>query len=116
MSLKGKTAVVTGVSGTVGAGILDQFLRAGATVIAPVRGNKDALLKSLGDVGVSHLDVVTANVSDESSVLELASYIKQKYGSIDHVVTSVGGWWQKGKGCSMNAKMLKKAYVHTAGV
>ena len=49
MSLEGKTALITGASGVVGAGILDQLLRAGATVIAPVRGNKESFLQSLGD-------------------------------------------------------------------
>lgn len=96
MSLAGKTALVTGGSGTVGAGVLDQLVHAGATVIVPLRGSKDSVLQSLGDVDVSKLDFVSANVGDEKSVVKLAEYINQKYGSIDHVVTSVGGWWQKG--------------------
>ena len=96
MALKGQVAVVTGASGTVGAGILDQLLSAGATVVAPVRGSKDALVHSLADLDVSNLDIVTAHVSEEDSVLKLATYIKEKYGSIDHVITSVGGWRQKG--------------------
>ena len=97
MALKGKTALITGSSGTVGSGILDEFLKEGATVVAPVRGSKDTLLQSLGDADVSKLDVVDANVSEEESVLQLANYVKQKYGRLDHVVTSVGGWWQKGE-------------------
>lgn len=97
MSLEGKTALVTGATGTVGNGILFQLLREGATVIAPVRGSKDALLASLDGANVSNLDVVVADVSDEPSVVELAKHIKDKYGSIDHVITSVGGWWQKGQ-------------------
>ncbi|KAL4549971.1 hypothetical protein Ndes2526B_g04950 [Nannochloris sp. 'desiccata'] len=49
MSLKGKTAVITGGSGIVGSGIVHQFLKEGAKVIAPVRTEKgrQALLKDL---------------------------------------------------------------------
>lgn len=110
MSLAGKTALVTGGSGTVGAGVLDQLVHAGATVIVPLRGSKDSVLQSLGDVDVSKLDFVSANVGDEKSVVKLAEYINQKYGSIDHVVTSVGGWWQKGPLLQLQTAEFLKEY------
>ena len=96
MALQGKITLVSGASGVVAAGILDQILRSGATVVAPIRGNRDALLRSLGDVDTSKLDVVTCTVTEERSVEELAQYIQKKYGHLDHVITSVGGWWQNG--------------------
>ncbi|GAQ81336.1 hypothetical protein KFL_000770290 [Klebsormidium nitens] len=94
-------ALVTGGSGIVGAGVIYAFLKAGAQVIAPVRNEKGkgSLLGDLRDLDkptLAHLEIPTADLSDPKSVAELGEMVKAKHGSLDHVVTSVGGWWQKG--------------------
>jgi 3-oxoacyl-[acyl-carrier protein] reductase len=95
--MAGEVALVVGGSGVVGSGIIRAFLAAGATVVAPLRGNPaKTLLPELEGVDTSKLDVIKADVSDPKQVANLAEVVKQKYGSLDHVVASVGGWWQKG--------------------
>jgi NAD(P)-dependent dehydrogenase (short-subunit alcohol dehydrogenase family) len=81
----------------VGSGIIRAFLAAGATVVAPLRGDPaKTLLPELEGIDTAKLDVIKADVSDPKQVANLAQDVKQKYGSLDHVVASVGGWWQKG--------------------
>lgn len=50
------------------------------------------------DFDSSKLDVqVGVDMADPKQVEQLAENVKTKYGSLDHVVSSMGGWWQKGK-------------------
>ncbi|GAQ86226.1 hypothetical protein KFL_002770030 [Klebsormidium nitens] len=98
-SLANKVAVVTGGSGTVGSGIIYQLLKAGAKVIAPVRNErgKQSLLSELESLpSTANLETPLADVSDAKSVEALGNEVKTKYGTVDHVVTAVGSWWQKG--------------------
>jgi NAD(P)-dependent dehydrogenase (short-subunit alcohol dehydrogenase family) len=57
---------------------------------------KQSLLTDLKDLpSTENLDTFVADVSDPKSVEALGEAVKAKYGAVDHVVTSVGGWWQK---------------------
>ena len=96
MALNGKVAIVSGGSGVVGSGIIGQYLAAGATVIAPLRGSSDSLLKEVEYASAKNLEVVAADVTNEREIAQLARTVEGKYGSVDHIVTVVGGWWQKG--------------------
>lgn len=88
--LTDKTVVVPGGTGNVGEGIVRQFLRAGARVIVPSRTQ-------------ARLDTLRALVKDDAERLEgvVAAYgsfdeaeeLAESLGVVDHVVTSVGGWW-----------------------
>lgn len=94
-------ALVTGGSGVVGSGVVYAFLQAGALVIAPVRNEKGkaSLLSDLDDLGATgqaNLSIPLADVSDPKSVAKLGEDVRAKHGKLDHVVTCVGGWWQKG--------------------
>jgi NAD(P)-dependent dehydrogenase (short-subunit alcohol dehydrogenase family) len=105
MSLKGKTAVITGASGIVGSGIVHHFLVEGAKVIAPVRSEKgrQALLKDLEklhykiDIAKNLLILVLPKyATDNESMENLANEISYVHPEINHVVSCFGGDFEKG--------------------
>ena len=97
-SFANKAIMVTGGSGTIGSSVIRQFLLDGAKVVAPVRSETAAsALKSLvGSVPVDTLDICITDIADDASGPSFARQIKEKYGQLDHIVSSIGGWWQKG--------------------
>ncbi len=86
--LSGKTALVTGASGGIGAAIAAALHRQGATVTlsGTRREALDALAASLG--GRAH--VVTADLSDRASVETLVSAAEAAMGSLDILVNNAG--------------------------
>jgi NAD(P)-dependent dehydrogenase (short-subunit alcohol dehydrogenase family) len=94
----GKVALITGASGTIGAGIATQFLEEGAKVIAPARSQSgvDSIKKHVAPSGIDLLNVVESDISKEDDILKLVNRIREDYGRLDHIVTVCGGWWQKG--------------------
>ena len=89
--LSGKTILVAGGAGEVGEGITRQFLATGAKVVVPSRNGEK--LAKLGEwVGASGDNLVTIVAS--ISTIEGAAAIRDAAGEIDHVVASLGGWWQ----------------------
>jgi NAD(P)-dependent dehydrogenase (short-subunit alcohol dehydrogenase family) len=65
----------------------------GAKVIAPVRSKNsaDKLGNTLGGDSPSLLQVVISDVSDEAACSSLADAIVTEHGSLDHVVSCIGG-------------------------
>eukprot|EP00884_Botryococcus_braunii_P017489 jgi/Botrbrau1/4423/Bobra.0348s0013.1 len=98
MALSGKVIVVAGTSGIVGSGIAHAFVKQGAVLVAPVRSlsSKEQLLKDIDGLDGGSLDVVAVDVGTEEGATQLAKHIKEKYGEIDHAVSSIGAWWQGG--------------------
>ena len=90
-NLTGKTVLVAGGSGEVGEGITRQFLQAGAKVIVPSR-NAEKLAQLKGWMG----DLADNRVTVEGHIgtIEGAEAIRDAAGDIDHIVASLGGWWQ----------------------
>ncbi|MEA1675221.1 3-oxoacyl-[acyl-carrier-protein] reductase [Nitrospirillum sp. BR 11163] len=86
--LTGKTALVTGASGGIGAAIARTLHQAGATVA--LSGTKvealEALAAELGDRAV----VVSANLSDPEAVEALAKDAEAKLGQVDILVNNAG--------------------------
>ncbi|MDE1146381.1 MAG: 3-oxoacyl-[acyl-carrier-protein] reductase [Azospirillaceae bacterium] len=86
--LTGKTALVTGASGGIGAAIARTLHQAGATVA--LSGTKvealEALAAELGDRAV----VVPANLSDPAAVEALAKDAETKLGQVDILVNNAG--------------------------
>ncbi|KAL3917962.1 MAG: hypothetical protein SGILL_004465 [Bacillariaceae sp.] len=95
-SLKGKVALVTGGSGTIGKAITKALLSEGASVILTARRlakleevKKDLLEQHVGGDFVGRIHVVPSDIAKEESVMELFSRIDQ-IGSVDIVINNAG--------------------------
>jgi 3-oxoacyl-[acyl-carrier protein] reductase len=86
--LTGKTALITGASGGIGAAIATALHAQGATVTlsGTRRDALDALASQLGD----RVYVVTANLSDRDSVETLVPAAETAMGSLDILVNNAG--------------------------
>jgi 3-oxoacyl-[acyl-carrier protein] reductase len=86
--LAGKTALVTGASGGIGAAIATALHTQGATVTlsGTRREALDALATTLGD----RVHVVTADLSDRASVETLVPATEAAMGSLDILVNNAG--------------------------
>ncbi|EDM49268.1 SDR family NAD(P)-dependent oxidoreductase [Marinobacter algicola] len=91
LSMKGKTALVTGAAGGLGQNFTQCLLEAGATVI--VSGRRREALESLSasfPEYASHIHVVTMDVTDEASVAEAFDTMADDAGIPDVVVSNAG--------------------------
>lgn len=95
MSLDDQIVFVAGGAGAVGEGITRQFLRAGATVIAASRSASklETLQRNVQPVS-DRLVPLPGHLSDEDGARALRQAIVERFGRLDHVVASLGGWWQ----------------------
>jgi len=89
--LSGQRILVAGGAGEVGEGITRQLLKAGATVIVPSR-NADKLANLTEWVGGTDDNLIT--IEGSIGTIEGAQAIRDSAGDIDHVIASLGGWWQ----------------------
>ena len=91
-----KTVLVAGGAGEVGEGITRQLLRAGAKVIVPSRGEDklNTLHDFLKDEDTFRLVTMVGSIGDPEGALVLRGHIQQEVGEVDHIVVSLGGWWQ----------------------
>jgi NAD(P)-dependent dehydrogenase (short-subunit alcohol dehydrogenase family) len=96
--LDGKIILIAGGSGNVGEGIVPVFLKQGATVIVPSRrqDSLDKLGKSLGDLATNYVPMV-ANIGTLEGSEKLRDEIIAKFGHLDGVLVSLGGWWTGNK-------------------
>jgi NAD(P)-dependent dehydrogenase (short-subunit alcohol dehydrogenase family) len=91
LSLKGKTAVITGASKGIGKAIAQTFAEAGAQVALAARGADD-LARAAGEIesnGGRALAVPT-DVSDNEQVEALIARVAKELGSIDILVNNAG--------------------------
>ncbi len=89
-SLKGKTALVTGSSRGLGAGIALALAEAGANVA--LHGSKsvpEATQKLIAAAGARSV-ALAADVSDESACVQLIDEVLQAFGGIDILVNNAG--------------------------
>lgn len=87
MSLKGKSALVTGAAGAVGTTVVRRFVSEGMKVVGVVHG-KDSH-HALDRTG---LNVLTADVTDEKDVRKLFDEMQRLAGPVDILVNTVGGF------------------------
>ena len=93
MSLKGKVAVVTGATGSLGKVVAKVLLDQGARVVSTHRGEEK--LKELSDfVGGSkdQLVSVQTDVTEENSVQALFQQVISQYGRVDILLNIVGAF------------------------
>jgi 2-deoxy-D-gluconate 3-dehydrogenase len=89
-SLKGKTALVTGSSRGLGAGIAMALGEAGANVaLHGSRAVPEATRQMLGETGARHFAVV-GDVSDAAVCTRLIEEVIQHFGAIDILVNNAG--------------------------
>ncbi|TWB18500.1 3-oxoacyl-[acyl-carrier-protein] reductase [Nitrospirillum amazonense] len=86
--LTGKTALVTGASGGIGAAIARTLHQAGATVA--LSGTKVEALEALATELGGRAVVVPANLSDPEAVEALAKDAEAKLGQVDILVNNAG--------------------------
>lgn len=86
--LTGKTALVTGASGGIGAAIATALHARGATVA--LHGTKVAALESLAATLGNRAKVVPANLSDGAAVEQLAKDAEAALGQVDILVNNAG--------------------------
>jgi len=89
--LTGKRVLIAGGAGEVGEGITRQFLKVGATVIVPSR-SADKLTQLSNRMGEAAERLIT--VEGTVGSVDSATAIREAAGMVDHVVASLGGWWQ----------------------
>ncbi|MFO1121733.1 MAG: 3-oxoacyl-[acyl-carrier-protein] reductase [Hyphomicrobiales bacterium] len=86
--LTGKTALVTGATGGIGASIAKILHRAGATVA--VSGTRAAVLEQLkGELG-ERVHVLACNLSDAADVEKLVPAAEAAMGAVDVLVNNAG--------------------------
>lgn len=86
--LSGKTALVTGASGGIGAAVVRTLAERGATVA--LSGTRIEPLQALADELGAHACVVPANLADSAAVEQLAKDAESALGKIDILVNNAG--------------------------
>jgi len=87
-NLEGKTALITGASGGIGAEIAKALHAQGATVI--LHGTRQAKLDELAAEIGSNVHVITANLSDREAVSGLFEAASQFTGEVNILVNNAG--------------------------
>jgi 3-oxoacyl-[acyl-carrier protein] reductase len=87
--LTGKTALITGATGGIGAAIAKALHGAGATVA--VSGTRAAVLEELkSELGGKRVHIVPCNLSDAADVEKLVPATEAAMGSVDILVNNAG--------------------------
>ncbi len=89
----GRTAIVTGASGNLGAAVARGLLARGARVVA-VERRLEKLEAALGglDAGGERLALRTADLNDAAATQSMVDAAAQEFGGIDILVNTVGGY------------------------
>ena len=117
--LSNQRVLVLGTTGNVGHGIAAAMLDAGATVLAPTRSPRRA--QQLETIFANQaLEPLVGDISDPRGAERLAEEIAAR-GPVDHVIASLGSWWQGGSVASQDPAqwarvraMLLDGHVHAA--
>jgi NAD(P)-dependent dehydrogenase (short-subunit alcohol dehydrogenase family) len=83
MSAK-KTAIITGASGGIGAGLVEGFLRAGYSIVAPSREASRKLTAS------GSLILIDGDISKQQTAADVVEAAINNFGTIDVLVNNAG--------------------------
>ncbi len=91
LGLEGKIAIVTGGAGSIGAAIVEGFVREGSSVVIADNSLDEAkkLAEKLGRGGVKILAIKT-DVTKKSDADNLASATLQEFGKVDILINNAG--------------------------
>lgn len=83
----------------VGSGIVQELLREGAVVIAPVAAadSVDALLADCAGCPTDTLLPVVADLASEEGCAALFEDVQREHGGVDHAVSVFGSLWRGGE-------------------
>lgn len=98
MKLKDKITLIGGGTGALGEGIVETFMKEGATVIVPCRSKEKALfLQEYTKKLTGTLIMVDGCLDDDESSSTLKKKVLEIAPKLDLVVASLGGWWEGSK-------------------
>ena len=86
-----KTAIVTGASQGIGAGLVEAFLKRGYNVVA----NSRSIRKSGTFTESDHLALVDGSIGESAVASKIVATAVQKFGSIDALVNNAGIFFTK---------------------
>ena len=86
-----KTAIVTGGSQGIGAGVVKAFLDRGYNVVA----NSRNITKSSAFEASDKLALVDGNIAEAATAVKIAEVATNKFGSIDALVNNAGIYFSK---------------------
>jgi len=93
VKFSGKVVLVAGGTGGLGRAVSLAFLQEGAKVVVTYRNQKEfETLRSAAGANASSLEGRSADVTDEAAVRELIDAVLSKYGRLDALVNTVGGY------------------------
>ncbi len=92
MKFDNQTAIVTGGTRGIGRGIVEAFLKEGATVIATYAGNDEAAQNCLNELSEfqSRLVIKKCDVRDENAVKELFHMLDTTHPKLDILINNSG--------------------------
>jgi len=89
----GQVALVAGGTGGLGKAVSLAFLEEGATVVATYRNQSELdALRAAAGAGVSRLEGLSVDVTNDAAVQQMVAAIVAKHGKIDVLANAVGGY------------------------
>ena len=89
MTLKGKTALVTGSTSGIGLGIAQSRARQGANIVLNGFGDVQGPKASIADLGVA-VDYHGADMSKAAEIEAMMAFAAQRFGGVDVLVNNAG--------------------------
>lgn len=89
MTLKGKTALVTGSTSGIGLGIALSLARAGADILLNGFGDPAPALQAVADCGV-RVEHHPADMSRPEQIAEMVEFARARFGQVDILVNNAG--------------------------
>lgn len=94
ISLKGKSAIITGASRGIGRGIVTMFARAGCDIVVNYRADRCNAEEACREAELHGVRAfaVRADVADHDAVDDMAAQAIEAFGKIDILVNNAGIW------------------------